>query len=136
MEPIMLLNQQMSNYLDEFNLLAEHQHIKHTQIENYLISNTDSIFVNYHNIFFQILTDCDDLIIDKFCKKIVKQSPTIIYIELMKYYKKFLSKSNRVANFDNLKYASREEKIDFLAYVLCIEVYVLDYIDRINKHIL
>lgn len=131
------LNQLMVEYLHEFNNLENNNKIQFYHINSELLLNQNSIYNIYWNKFSQILTNLDPEIIVKYCNKFKIQSPTIIFEDIMKFYKLFMKKQNIIlpSNF-NIKQSTLEQKIHFLTYTFVVEIFVNNYVDRMNHHIL
>ncbi len=130
------LNQLMQEYLNEFNNLENKDKITYHHINNELVGNLNSIYRVYWNRFSQTLTGLDPVLIDKFCLKFKNQSPTIIFTDILGFYKLFLKKQGQIIPFANITNTTTQEKIDFLTYAFIVEVYVNNYMNRMAQHVL
>lgn len=132
------LNEIMAAYLEEFNSFKTTRtqsggfwdtFIDWTSINHDLKTKPDSIYTKYVDEFSNILSRASVEDLDKMFKKMKTTSPTVLFADIKKYYKQ-CCKTALPAK------PTFEEKVKFLTYAFVVEVYVQDYVGRMNERVL
>jgi hypothetical protein len=132
------LNELMATYLEEFNKfktirsenasLLDKRPIDWTSINYDLMTVSRSLYHTYIDEFFKIFSQASVEDLNKMFKKMKTTSPTIIFNDIKRFYKKCGKELPAKPSF--------LEKVKFLTYAFVIEVYVHDYIGRMNERVL
>lgn len=124
------LNQLMKTYLEEFMQYKQPiLNLNWTDINRELLANQDNIYKRYFSEFYELFSKLSDETIHKLFKKFKTTPPTILFQDVTKFYKKYSKINIKVSS-------TTDEKVLFLVYTFVVEVYVADYINRMNSHVL
>jgi hypothetical protein len=125
------LNRLMQEYLNEFRenrskLKSNYQTMDHHMI-NEALKKGEELFVKYWNEVYSLLSSQDKSVIKAMLKNFRRTSPTITYSNVKGFYGKYKNKLDKTDDGFELH---------FIVYAIIEEVYVNNYVERINTHIL